>query len=67
MKIKDILKKIDDSSLYVEIREKSSDITIINCKKNDPLIVYNNTLKNNKIKALNVQYLNNKRTLIIYI
>ena len=67
MKIKDILKKIDDFGLFVEIIEKESGASFGIYKKNDALIVYNNTLKNKGIKNINCQYFKGKRVLILYV
>lgn len=67
MKIKDILKKIDDLGLYIEIIENESGASYGFFKKNDSLIVYNNSLKNKNIKKINVQYFDNKRLLILYV
>lgn len=67
MKIKDILKKIEDTGLYIEIIDTESGASYGFFRKNDSLLVYNNKLKNKNIQKLNVQYINNKRILILYI
>lgn len=67
MKIKDILKKIDDFGLFVEIIERESGASFGIYKKNDALIVYNNALKNKNIKNINCQYFKGKRVLILYV
>lgn len=67
MKIKDILKKIDDFMLYIEIIENESGASFGVFKKNDALIVYDNSLKNKNIKKINVQYFESKRVLVLYV
>lgn len=67
MKIKDILKKVEDVGLYIEIIDIESGASKGIYKKNDALLVYNNELKNKNIQKMNVQYINNKRILILYI
>lgn len=64
MKVIDIIKKIDDVKLYVEIINTDNTSYGI-FTKNDPLLVYNNNLKNRTIKNMNVQYFDNKRLLIL--
>lgn len=66
MKVKDILKKINDLALYIEIIDVESGASYGIYKKNDALLVYNNELKNKNIQKINVQYFNNKRILILY-
>ena len=67
MKIKDILKKVTDFGLYIEIINLESGASYGIFKKNDALLVYNNSLKNKNIQKINVQYINNKRILVLYI
>lgn len=67
MKIKDILKKIEDFGLYIEIIEKESGASYGIFKKNDALLVYNNGLKNKNVKNINCQYFKGKRILILYV
>ena len=66
MKVNDILKKINDPMLYIEIINKETGSSYGIFKRNDPLLVYSDK-KKKTIKSLNVQYINNKRILIIYI
>ena len=66
MKVLDIIKKIDDVKLYIEIINADNASYGI-FTKNDPLLVYNNNLKNRTIKNINVQYFNNKRLLVLKI
>ena len=66
MKVNDILKKINDPALYIEIISEESGASYGIFKKNDPLLVYGDK-KKKTIKSLNVQYINNKRILILYI
>lgn len=65
MKVIDILKKIEDSKLYIEIKETETGASYGIFTKNDALLVYNNDLKNRNIKKINVQYYNGKRLLIL--
>lgn len=66
MKVLDIIKKIDDTKIYIEIIN-ADDASYGIFTKNDPLLVYNNNLKNKTIKNINVQYFNNKRLLVLKI
>lgn len=63
MKVKDILKQVNDPMLYILIKEKDREHGMF--KKNDPLLVYNNSLKNSTIKKINTQYKEEKRILIL--
>lgn len=65
MKVKDILKKVDDYGLYIEIKRDGASCGIY--KKNDALLVYSNKLKESTIKNINVQCLNSKRLLVLNI
>ena len=65
MKVKDILKKINDCGLYIEIIDAESGASYGIFKKNDSLLVYNNELKNKNIKKINVQYIKDKRILLL--
>lgn len=65
MKVIDILKKIEDVKLYIEIKETETGASYGIFTKNDALLVYNNSLKNRNIKKINVQYYNGKRLLIL--
>lgn len=65
MKVIDILKKIEDVKLYIEIKETETGASYGIFTKNDALLVYNNNLKNRNIKKINVQYYNGKRLLML--
>lgn len=65
MKVNDILKKITDCGLYIEIIDVESGASYGIFKKNDALLVYNNELKNKNIKKINVQYYQGKRILML--
>ena len=65
MKVKDILKKINDYKLYIELIEEKNYIILGIYTKND--LIYNDKFRNCDIKNINVQYINNKRTLKLYI
>lgn len=65
MKIKDLLKKVNDVKLYIEIKEKETGASYGIFTKNDALLVYNNSLKNRNIKGINSQYFDGKRLLIL--
>ena len=65
MKVQDILNLIEDSRLYIRILEYTDLILRGEFTKSD--LIYNTKFKNAKIKFLNVQYLDGKRTLVLYI
>lgn len=65
MKVKDVLKKINDFGLYIEIIDVESGASYGIYKKNDALLVYNNELKNKNIQKINVQYYQGKRLLML--
>ena len=65
MKIKDLLKKIDDCKLYIEIIDRNTFGSYGFFTKNE--LIYNNKYNNCLIKKINVQYIDGKRTLILYI
>lgn len=65
MKVKDILKKINDLGLYIEIIDAESGASYGIFKRNDSLLVYNNELKNKNIKKINIQYIKGKRILLL--
>lgn len=65
MKVNNILKKINDCGLYIEIIDAESGSSYGIFKKNDALLVYNNELKKKNIKKINVQYYQGKRLLIL--
>ena len=65
MKVKDILQKINDPKIFIEIKytieEGGGSFGIFT--KND--LHYNDNLKNKKIEKMNIQYITNKRLLIL--
>ena len=65
MKVKDILNKINDMGLYVELIDVESGASYGIFKKNDDLLIYNNELKRKNIKKINVQYIKEKRILLL--
>lgn len=65
MKVKSLLKKIEDPKIYIEFIEKGSGASYGFYTKND--LIYNDKFSNYNIKKINIQYINNKRLLIIYI
>ena len=65
MKVKDILKLINDNKLYIEFISEQCGASYGFYNKND--LIYNDKFNNDKIKKMNCQYINNKRLLILYI
>lgn len=65
MKVKDILNKINDTGLYIELIDIESGASYGIFKKNDALLVYDNEKKNKKVKKINVQYYQGKRLLML--
>ena len=65
MKVKDIIKKISDMKLYIEFIESGSYASYGIYTKND--LIYNDKFNNYNVKNINVQYVGNKRLLVIYI
>lgn len=65
MKVKDILNKINDMGLYIELIDVGSGASYGIFKKNDALLVYDNEKKNKKVKKINVQYYQGKRVLML--
>lgn len=65
MKVKDILKYIEDLKLYIELIDLQSGASYGIFAKND--LIYNTKHHNDKIKKINVQYIKNKRLLTLYI
>ena len=66
METLEILKKIDDLGVFVELKTKDGEsLGIYN--KNDPFIVYNyiNNIKNKSILNMNAQYLKGKKLLVL--
>lgn len=67
MKVKDIIKKINDNQLYIELIDFETYASYGIFKKNDSLLVYDTRKLNATIKAINTQYINNNRLLVLYI
>ena len=73
MKVKDILNKINDTKLYIEIKEIESGASygintlndLLNLLNMNNLIYCGNNLKYKEIKSLNVQYIKGKRLLVL--
>lgn len=65
MKVKDIIKKIDDKKLYIEIVENGSGASFGFYTKND--LIYNDRFNADTIKSINVQYIDGKRLLVLKI
>jgi hypothetical protein len=65
MKIKDIIKKINDCKLYIEIKDRKTGASYGFYTKSD--LIYNDKYNNYLIKAINSQYHNNKRLLVLEI
>ena len=65
MKIKNILKIINDCKLYIEIKDKNSGASFGFFTKND--LIYNSKYNNYLIKSINSQYFKGKRLLVIEI
>lgn len=65
MKVKDIIKKISDPKIYIEIKYTIEDgggsFGIFT--KND--LQYNDKMKNKNIEKINIQYYDSKRLLIL--
>ena len=65
MKVKDILKKINDKKLYIEFIDNQTGASYGFYSKND--LIYNDRFNNDTIKNINIQYIDNKRLLVLYI
>ena len=65
MKIKSILKLINDCKLYIEIKDKKTGASYGFFTKND--LIYNSKYNNYSIKAINSQYFQGKRLLVLEI
>lgn len=65
MKIKDIIKNIIDPKLYIEIREEETGASYGIFTKSE--LIHNTKYNNYKINNINVQYINNKRLLVLSI
>ena len=65
MKVKDILKNIEDKKLYIEFIDLKSGASYGIFTKND--LIYNDKFNNDKIKKINFQYISTKRIMLIYI
>ena len=65
MKIKSILKLINDFKLYFEIKDRKTGASYGFYTKSD--LIYNDKYNNYLIKGINSQYFDNKRLLVIEI
>ena len=65
MKVKDLIKKIEDQKIYIEFIDLQSNSSYGFYNKND--LIYNDKFNNYKVKKINIQYIQNKRLLVIYI
>lgn len=65
MKVKDILRKLEDKKIFVEFIDNQSGASYGFYSKND--LIYNNKFNNDTIKKINIQYIDNKRLLVLYI
>lgn len=65
MRVRDILEKIEDVNLYIELRNLKSDESYGTYKKNELIHYYR--FDYNTIKKINVQYIENKRTIVLYV
>ena len=65
MKVENILKLINDKKLYIELKytPENGGGSFGFFTKNE--LQYNDKLKNRKIEKINVQYINNKRILVL--
>lgn len=65
MKVKDILKKITDSKIYIEFIDMQSGASYNFYTINE--LKYNTKFRNENIKKINIQYIQNKRVIVLYI
>ncbi len=67
MKVKELIKKINDTKIYIEIKftEKDGGGSFGVFQKND--LFYNDKLLNSTIKNINIQYFKGRRLLILEI
>ena len=65
MKVNDILNKINDLGLYIELVELPDLVSLGVYHKNDQHYVYNKSLLNKKVKKINVRYCEDKRVLVL--
>lgn len=65
MKVKNLLQKIEDKKIYIEFIDNQSGASYGFYTINE--LKYNVKFRNENIKKLNIQYINNKRLLILYI
>lgn len=65
MKVKDIIKKITDSKIYIEFIDQQSFASYGFYTIND--LKYNDKFNNDIIKNINIQYIDNKRVILLYI
>lgn len=66
MRVKSLIKKLkNDPKIYIEFIDKQSFSSYGFYTKND--LVYNDKFNNYNVKDINIQYVDNKRLLVIYI
>ena len=65
MKVKDIIKLIQDPKIYIELVELESLASFGFYTKQE--LFYNDKRNKEKVKQINIQYYNGKRLLILYI
>ena len=65
MKVKDILRKLEDKKIFVEFIDNQSGASYGFYNIND--LKYNVKFRNENIKKINIQYIDNKRLLVLYI
>ena len=66
MKVKSLIKTLrNDPKIYIEFVDKKDFSSYGFYTKND--LIYNDKFNNCNVKGINIQYVNNKRLLVIYI
>ena len=65
MKVKDLLKKVEDPKIYIEFIDSKGFASYGFYTRNE--LKYNDRFSNDNIKSINIQYIKNKRVIILYI